>query len=142
MAKKSRPLVEMDMTDRRHYKPPPLPARDPDAVFKIDLSGIVENSYLRFAIRQGIYKKMIVEFSIELQWSEGSVGPWFAVCRVDTAHGTIHMHQFKKIGEAETRTEIYDIPLETGWNFVNSHYQEIYDCLLDGLETIMSRWRQ
>lgn len=124
------------------YRPPPPSAREPDVVMPVDLPGYPEFPYLQMMVRQMIYRNMIVGFSIELLWRQDLDRSWNRVCRLDSSHGTVHMHLYNQKSKREERTEIARIPADTGWNFVNAKYYEVYDYLLENVEEIISRWRQ
>lgn len=141
MVRKNSKLADMSGATVQSYKPPPQSARDPDSVFRLDLRWYEDYPHLELRVRQAIYRKMIVDFSIELHWREELDGPWYRICRVDTSHGTVHWHQYNRNSDAEKKEVLSIIPLKTGWNYVNHQYHDIYDYLLDNIEMIMERWK-
>lgn len=77
----------------------------------------------------------LVAFAIKLE-VHAVDGTWKEVARVDTSHGTLHVHQFAG-AEQINRTELRTI--ETVYD-VESAYHEGYSYLLERWQPFVRRW--
>ncbi|MBN9745767.1 hypothetical protein DMP23_32595 [Amycolatopsis sp. A1MSW2902] len=67
-------------------------------------------------------------------------GAKYKVVRVDTEHGTVHVHKFTKSDQTGTRKTLQTIPRE-GHDVVDTHFSEWLDRLLNEWEANVRRFR-
>lgn len=129
-----RRLGKMGLAKPQIYKPPPIEACY-EGTHTIYPAG--ENGPNLLAVRYVVYKGMVVDFSIN-QAATDADGIRRDVARVDTKHGTVHRHQFRR-GGPEERVIIIEIPVR-GWEIVDKAYDEHLDLMHDSWEMNLRRW--
>lgn len=124
----SHPIVEPE------YKCPPKSKCDVTEGLPIDVAESV-----RIFSTTWLYKRRIVHFSLSLTCTK--YGEPDEVTRIDTTHGTVHQHLYRRGSpKGEERREIAKIPVDTGWEFVHDAYVEAYDRVLGRHTEWIARW--
>lgn len=84
------------------------------------------------------YRDKVVWFCLEQTVRAGTKVD--KVVRVDTAHGTVHIHRFTQSNQEGTKETLHVIPNQ-GHDVVDAQYNEWLDRLLDDWEDSLRRWR-
>lgn len=80
----------------------------------------------------------LVFFSLQLCRTAG--GEREKVARVDTSHGEVHIHVFKRGNNEVKRTVICPIPVDTSSKVLDHAYQDAYDRLLEDGPALIEGW--
>lgn len=122
------------------YEPPPRHLCD-EQVYPVPLAELVQYVYA-----MQVYKQRTVHFSVEVQVKDHALDDWHVVYRIDTAHGTVHEHRFRR-GQAADETEQLErnelalIPREESWEFVDSWLPRALEMCEDDWSDHVERWR-
>ncbi len=113
-----------------------LPPPDPESLAPIDREvPLSRGRYLRD--RQHQYRGRVASFSLQL--SVTIDGRRQVVARIDTNHGTVHMHTFARGGVEEIET-IESIPTDASGDFLDNAYLAAYDYLVSGANQLIKAW--
>ncbi|GAA1744898.1 hypothetical protein GCM10009681_14790 [Luedemannella helvata] len=96
-----------------------------------------ENDPIKLHVRFMQYQGKIVDFSINQVFVLDGIS--HDIARIDTAHGTIHRHQFFPRRQ-QVRTVITEIPVDDGWNVVDKGYDNALDVMQDEWDDNLRRW--
>jgi hypothetical protein len=117
-------------TEPARFTPPP---RDELYEYHADFGDGV-----RMHHEQGLYRDRLVEFSVclSVQTPDG----WKQVCRIDTAHGEVHMHEFRLNGP-EVRTVFEVIPFDRGEEVIDRWFTRAAEMMENEWRDYLVRWQ-
>jgi hypothetical protein len=87
--------------------------------------------------RQQQDRGRIVSFNLQLSAVIG--GQREVVARIDTDHGTVHMHRYAHGGVEEIEV-IEQIPADSPSDFLENAYLAAYDYLVSGADQLIDAW--
>lgn len=119
------------------YEAPPMHACD-----VLDVQFDVSDD-LRIVQNQWLYRGRTVRFAVMLYW-KGHGDPDLEVSRIDTCHGAVHRHRFKRrTGELGKPDEIRVIPVDSdSWDVVDSEFAKAVDSMLGNAEEYLRKWEK
>ncbi|WP_315503685.1 hypothetical protein [Actinomyces radicidentis] len=120
------------------YRPPPRHACDPPNEYAIELSDVDEPGEHRIFMREVVYKRRLVDYSIEHQVRETPDGDWLPVFRIDTSHGSIHWHQLHRDGTE--RKAVLTVLGRFDGDILDGSWSSSYEEVLDKAEQHFRSW--
>lgn len=123
------------------YSPP---AEDRCEVFPTQVALEVDQE---LQIVQWIYRGKIVHFSISQRTYCALCQAWHTIRRIDTAHGTVHEHQFRH-GEDDSEQTYRTIPVadippnEAGYDLVTDQFEVQWNRMTETWEAYRRSWGQ
>ena len=95
---------------------------------------------VRFRLWKG---RLVVEFAI-MQYVRHN-GQWIEAARIDTCHGSVHVHQMHKSRLTDRqgqRRELQAIPPHNGWTVVDQWYDRALTLMKNEWTDNLRRWRR
>ncbi len=126
------PDLSIRPTEPERYAPPPV---DEEYAYHQDFGGGV-----RMHLRQGLCQGRLVEFAITLDLLAEQC--WLKVCRIDSAHGEIHIHQyFAAAGVAEDRRVLQVVAQANGVSVIDRWFDRASAMMENDWRSYLGRWR-
>lgn len=135
---KTRGLADMtEAPTAEVYSPPPEHCCD---VLTMPVL-VDDDGTKRYYWVQHIYRGQVVHFSVEIHIRDHAMADWQTVYRIDTSHGTVHEHRFRKGGDTQ-RVELHQIPTSDAWEFVSEWFERALTMCNDEWSKQIERWQQ